>query len=160
ERADGELLQVWVAREIERFEQMGPALRRRVIDGFERFKQNLLVFEAAIGALGERARVAAQLGTLLACAETLLSDEVIGAEAAAALVKTFAIDDITGHADEDDHNDCLAHLLTTQVRVELEHQGERNMTIAELIGRRHHGWADRELRRLGLAVLPAKISDQ
>jgi hypothetical protein len=120
ERSDGELLQAWVVRETERFERMGPALRRRMIDGYDRFTRNLVVFEAAIGALGERARVAAQLGTLLACAETMLSDEVITAEAAAKLVEAFAIADITGHSDEEDQNDCLAHLLTTQVRVEFE----------------------------------------
>ncbi len=155
ERADGESPSAWAQARAQTLAKLGPGLRRRMIDGFDRLQANIAAYEHAILAMGERARVADQLGTMLAAAATLLSDAPATAEEAAGLVKDFAIPDLIGHEDEEDHMAFLAHLLSSRVPVHFESGGQRLITLGELVQRTRGasgGIYERELRQHGLAV--------
>ena len=154
ERSDGQSVQAWLRDEVQRVVRFGPGLRRRMVDGFGRFRDNLAVFESVIADLRGKARIADQLGTLLAAAETLLSDRVIAPEAATALVGDFAIPDIVGYDDESDDWECSTHLLSTDMPVP-HGPGVERTTVGVLIRRAvRSAMANNELRRLGLTVLP------
>jgi hypothetical protein len=156
ERSDGELPQAWARRETSRLGAIGPALRRRMIDSYPRLLHNIAVYEGAVIAQGQRARVADQLGILLACAETLISDAPVTPERAAKLVADFIIPDITGHDEEDDHASFIQHLLSSSVAVSFDRGGQRFSTIGELVRRTDGGKLatyNGELRQHGLAVM-------
>lgn len=155
-RDDGLLQQQWVAQRIDELGKLGPGLRRRMIDGFARFERNLLTYETAIAKLGARARVAKQLGTLLAAADTLLIDEPVSIEHADKFVADFAVPDLTGHEDEEDHVDCLTQILSSTIDGTF-YDGRRTLTVSEMVVRSKGSEGsdyDKALRQHGLAIKP------
>lgn len=161
ERTDGELQQNYVMRQIEKVGQLGPALRRRMMDGFRRFEQNLMTYEAAMGGAGVKARAAAQIGTLLAAADTLLLDAPIDTAHAERFIADFLVPEFTGHEDEEDHAECLQHLLTSSVYVEFD-KGGAQVPISEALAKgrgRPGGRYDAALRQQGLAVVVMTIGE-
>ena len=148
-----------VGREIARLGQLGPALRRRMIDGWERFHENLRRFELATMRAGKTARVADQIATLLAAAETLLSDDPVDDAEADKLIADFAIPDLTGHEDERGHMQCVTHILTSQVACMGEGGGTFYKLVGDLIQEtegRPRSPANDRLRRHGLAVIRSR----
>lgn len=153
-----------------RFEAMGAAFRRRVIDCMKdgRAQRNILAFEQAIAAMGGAARLSDQMGTLLGMAQCVVSDvpideavDPVTGKTAAELVADFILPDFVGHDDERGPNECLNHLLTSSVIVDFQRaiddevrDGHRSATIGELTAaaRDEKKWANEELKRLGLAI--------
>jgi len=138
---------------LERIEGAGPRLRRRMLDGWSRFQQNLAVLEHAVMRSGASGRVGDQLGTLLAAAETVLRDQVLTAGEADELVAAYACEaEIVGYADESDQADALAHLMTTAIVVHWPHEGTSTEPIGELL--RHPSvTAEKALRNVGVAAI-------
>ncbi len=152
----GEPVQLRVRREVERVRSLGPPLRRRMIDDFPRLLRCVEVFEAAIAEGGARARVADQVGVLLAAAYVLTADGVPELADAAALVAEFALPDLVGHEDEGGVSACLNHLLTSEVTVEHHNGGSQRRALGELLARAApapRNWAQQALKRCGLALV-------
>lgn len=162
ETADVEPVQVKLRADVRRLGALGPALRRRMIEGWDRFVENRTIYEAAIAELGSRARVADQLGTLLAAAETLLSDRPATIGEARRLVADFSVPDIVGHDDEDEQTDARDHLLSSEIAIPNDERGGTGRRllgeiVAETCGR-PGGWRADLLRRHGLAVVQTEIA--
>ncbi len=154
-----------VSQGVERFGALGPGLRARMAAGWPRFLVNLEVYKDALAAHGRTLRQAEQLGTLLAAAETLLSDDAVDPAAAREMVDAVALDDLTGHADDGDHFQCLDHLLAWTLDVAFHEPGggRAQMAIAEIAaGARPEypeGDGARVLRRTGIALKRAEAAD-
>lgn len=144
------------------------ALRARAVEGFWRFQANEKIFEEAINAVWLKGgRVVDQIGTLLAMAQMMLSDEVVTRAQAEAVLAAFETvrDELTGQPDETEARQCLDHLLTTRLSMEAE-RGRESQNVGELIdfvadarlpaGGVWDGPQHRELRRRGLAVVVVK----
>jgi hypothetical protein len=63
-----------IGPKIEKMRMLGPYLRRRMIDGWDRFEKMLDQFSGALAGRGHGTRGCDQYGTLLACAWVLLRD--------------------------------------------------------------------------------------
>lgn len=149
-----------VRKRIEEAAALGPALRRRVIDGWARWEETLEVYATALAEAGHENRASSQLGTLLAMADVLLHDGVPERPAVDALVEQLDAAAMAGQADEmDDHLRCLNHLLTSDLDV--YRHGERRIVAEEIRlvlmdepgigGEESH----RRLRHTGLALVPS-----
>lgn len=123
------------------FGAMGRQLMRRMQDGWQRLAPTKAKFHAALAALGHDNRACDQFGTLLACADVLISDDVrmvpedeglshwvqhCRPQRMAEVTETTA-----------DHEACLAHILTS---LQQARGGDEREQIATWIGRalEHH----------------------
>jgi hypothetical protein len=154
-RSDGETPQAGLLTRIDSMHAFGPRLMRRMIDGYARLKANLEAYRIAIMALGHPARVADNLGTLLAAAHTLLSDDVIDSDRAYDDACRFTAAEIIGHGDEGDETEALQWLLAWTIPSDQGPSGQR-ISIGELV-RATHGELrsprNETLRRFGVAVV-------
>ncbi len=100
-------------KRIERMGRLGPRFYGRMIQGWPRLVPNLEAFEAAIASSGRRSRLLVQLGTLLACAEILLSDEVIPLKKAVDFVGQMDIAAIADKHPEEGWELCQNHLYSS-----------------------------------------------
>ncbi len=140
------------------FTALGPAFYARMIEGWPRLFQNLAAFDAAIAALGRRVRVRDQVGTLLACAETLLSDEPIDQTAADDLVRGMDIAAIADKHPEEDHELCVNHLMSSAP----EWRAGRHETIGEILEQAHSEMGEearKALKAQGLKLLDTNFRD-
>jgi len=107
-----------VEEAIDAAEKLSPALRARALAGFERFVQNLAVYRDALLASECDARQADQLGTLLAAAAMMCSDEPIAAEIAMRDVEGLAPVVAEYRAEDEEQSNarrCYSTLLSTAV---------------------------------------------
>lgn len=98
--------------DLTRLARLGPALRRRVIDQWSRFPELLAVYMAALEASGHDQRAREHYGTLLACADLVLTDQPPDPAGIQPYVDDLLID--TGDDDGDDapdHEVWLRHLF-------------------------------------------------
>lgn len=133
----------------------GPGLRARAIVGWKRLRLNQHTYDMALAGLGHSARQADQLGTLLACADTVLNDEPTSLDDAIALIETIDVTNYVAGDDDAQHYDLLDHLLTTPIRVDFLDGGNKVMTIGEVVEGYIKGEADsyeKQLKRHGLTV--------
>lgn len=121
--------------------QQSAALRARAIFGWSRFCDNFTAYRRALVAKGCDARQADQLGTMLAAAEMMLSDETAMSDTVEEditellpLVTSLVLED----DDESDPLQCWSVLMTRQVEHWL---GGSKSTIGRLI---HSGLAETE----------------
>jgi hypothetical protein len=142
---------------LDRMSKLGPALFARMVDGWDRFNANLIVFEQAMGEKKMSARQADQFGTLLAASETLLSDSVASPQRARAVLAEFEgadeIEDTSGH---DGPMSCLNRL--SSFPADLWRSGER-VSHGELIAqaiKNPNGETAAKLKTLGLQLWPVK----
>jgi hypothetical protein len=132
--------------------EFAPAIRARAIIGFERFQHNLKVVKRATSKLELKIRVGDQIGTLVAAAETLLSDEELNEETALERLRALQMDqELLEIEDERDDVQCLRHLLTANVPLRgHDVLGDRS-SIGELIVEAGTSSAAlRDLRRFGI----------
>lgn len=122
---------------LERLVDQAPALRARAIMRAADFDAVLEVYETALAELGQDARFADQLGTLLAGADCLLLDDVPTIEHAREVVAGLELGERGETPENDDSAQCLNALLTYPISAMI-HTGSarerRDMTIAELVG--------------------------
>jgi energy-coupling factor transporter ATP-binding protein EcfA2 len=152
----GEPVQLRVRREVEHLKSLGPALRRRMVDDFPRLLATIEVFERVIAEAAARARVADQVGVLLAAAHVLTADGVPEEGEAAALVAEFALPDLVGHEDEGGVNACLNHLLSSETAVEGAGGGTYQAALGALVARGSPApreWRHQALKRCGLSLV-------
>lgn len=143
-----------------RFAAMGARLRGRMILGWPRLQENLLVFASVLSSNAHTRRQADQLGTLLAAAATFLWDDPVEGSAASDLVDELGL--ARPEDAEHDHDEWLNHLLSSPV--EAGREGVRD-TIGELIWQAMDstdaGYTARDrLRRLGIGVEPGDVGDR
>lgn len=112
---------------------MGCRLQRRMIDGFPRLEATIAAFHAVLAAAGHSRRAADQFGTLLACADLLLNDEMPDAEELAHWAELTAPRRMAEVSEAvSDHQACLGHVLTSQVQAR---GGDEREQIGTWIGR-------------------------
>jgi energy-coupling factor transporter ATP-binding protein EcfA2 len=114
-------------------EERSPALRRRALEGWPRFNDNLQVYRQALIEAQCDARQADQLGTLLAAASMMLADDAIDSDSATLLVERLG-PVIRSYREEDEElsnaRRCLGALMTAQI----EHwKGGSKSTIGRLV---------------------------
>ncbi len=144
-----------VAAAIAEFKDLAPALRARMLFGFERFLVNLDVFRQALAAEGADSRQCDQFGTLLAAAETLLSEEAATAGHAEVLAQTLMPSQLVPSEDEADHVQAGFHLLTFPVEVVDFDKSRERQSIGEVVAEELRGsdtFRKRLLGSYGLAV--------
>lgn len=135
---------------LKRYGRLGPALRARMVNGWERLQDALIVYDAALQELGHGARQADQIGALLACADVLMSDAPADSDSAAQVVAAFRPGEVLDREDDADHVQCVMHLLSRGA--DAWNSGRRR-TIGELINEaRESPDASRALRAYGLAI--------
>ena len=103
---------------------LGEALTRRMVDGWTRLPDVLERYRAALLDGGHRARGADQYGTLLACADLLLHDHEVDNDSLALWAELLPAESDA----QQDHEQCLAHLLTAIVD---PYRGGSRRTIAQ-----------------------------
>jgi hypothetical protein len=101
--------------EPKKLQELGRKLRRRLIDGWARWPELLEVYRQALVARGHGGRGADQFGTLLACADLLLSDGLPATDELEALDEIDASRLAETDDSSADHERWLTHLLTTIV---------------------------------------------
>lgn len=109
---------------------LGSQLRRRMVDGWYRLPDALDAYRQALQDRGHSARSADQIGTLLACADLLMFDNVDDNDGVAIWTPKF---DISDQADDDatrDEDRCLQHLLSAAIDV---HRNGGRKSIAEWV---------------------------
>lgn len=114
--------------------QLGRALLRRMIDGFERLEATKAKFHAALSAGGHDNRACDQFGTLLACADVLLYDRAgpPDEEEVSEWAAMCRPDRMAEIADEvPDHVECLHRVLTFEVQAR---GGDEREVIGTWIG--------------------------
>jgi len=130
-------------------------------------RKNADTFAIAAGqSLGSR-RVGDQIGTLLAGAWSLWSDDEITLEDALKYVRAFSFDDLLPADDSRDETRCMAFLLEQRIRLEVQGKTLGDRTVAELIGYAMYptgaeeaalaGVAEATLRRYGIRTEPAGL---
>ncbi|HYD29206.1 hypothetical protein [Brevundimonas sp.] len=129
---------------------LGAGMRARMVRGWDRLQEALVVYDGALQDLGHGARQADQLGVLLACAHVLLNDEKATAAEAASIVGGFKPGEVLDRDEDADHVQCLMHLFSRSAEA---WSSGRKRTIGELINEaREHADAARALRAYGLAL--------
>ena len=137
------------------FAEMAPGLRARMIYGFDRLLLNLDVFRQALIAEGADSRQCDQFGTLLAAAETLLSDEAATAGHAELLAGTLMPSQLVPSEDEADHVQAAYHLQTFPIEVVDFDRTRERQPIGELIAeelKASNGFMKKVLQNHGLAI--------
>ncbi len=110
-------------------------------------------YDQALAGLGYSARHADQLGTLLAAADTALYDDPISMDHAVRMVESAGLEQYVADVSEANHFECLVHLLTSILPVDLAAGGTRRLTIGEIAPKAFTTpYYHDELRRHGLAV--------
>lgn len=117
----------------EKLRDYGAVLRRRMLDGWQRFNATLSIYRDMLKEVGHGGRGADQFGVLLACADLLLADKVPTLEEARGWADETAADALgeTRSIMSQSHS-CLAHLLTSTVTLD---GGSRPLSIMQWIGR-------------------------
>lgn len=146
-----------IARErIQAFADAAPAIRARMIAGFDRYELNLEVYGEALSTAGADGRQCDQFGALLAAADVLTRDEVACVDTAADLAKAIMASAYIPAEEEDGHGECLNHLLSTPTELPLGANGARlRRTVGELVRfqlRRPTREKQRLLGTYGLAI--------
>lgn len=118
----------------------GEQLRRRMVDGWERWPATLAAWVDALKAAGHTARGATQFGTLMAAAWLMLFDAMPTAEQLAAWAAILDPRTLAETAEDvSDAQQCLARLLTSQVMLG---GGGIPRTVAQWVAQ-----AEREMRQ-------------
>jgi hypothetical protein len=153
-----------IARQVSKMVALGPAFQERMARAWAagRVQANIGLYRAALTRRGHKSRFADQLGTLLGCAETLLSDEVPDEDSIKAYVDTFQVDEFAEHGEEADHDLCRNHLYSSPVGAWASGaQALIGETIADVVnpdGREQEHKRDL-LARVGLRIEPGVDGD-
>lgn len=142
--------------------RFGPALRRRVIDQWHRFRLCLDAYGAALARAGHKNRAADQLGTMLAGAELLLGDGIPTRQQADELAALLPAERLAEDVDDmPTHTRWLLDLITQPAGN--WHSGQRapiGKLITNCIPPRWDETSAAELRALGLRVVPQAEAEE
>lgn len=95
----------------------GRMLQRRMIEGWHRLEATIAAFHAVLADAGHTRRACDQFGTLLACADLLLNDDMPDAEELAHWAELCAPRRMAEVSEAvSDHQACLHHVLTSLVQ--------------------------------------------
>lgn len=123
---------------VSELKKLGAAFKRRLIDGWPRLKEVLLVCKEALRRQGHDARSADQFGTLLACAHIAMEDGPINEEILAALCAELDPKLLFETSEQvSNGRRCLNHLLETFID---PHRGRERKTIRDWIGQQVEDW--------------------
>lgn len=134
---------------------MGGVFRRRVINAFSRFEENLQIYSMLMASDGNGRRAADQLATLLAMCDAILLDEIVDLEEARRVLSNINVAELTGGEEIGDDKECLQHLLSTKKMVRFS-EGTKDYTLGELIEAcppKATNWRNKFLRQNGLSVV-------
>ncbi|MHA1570342.1 MAG: hypothetical protein ACTSWM_00875, partial [Alphaproteobacteria bacterium] len=121
-----------LARErIQAFGDVGPALRARMLAGFDRLALNLEVYAQALSATGADGRQCDQFGSLLGAADVLTDDNVTSVDKAERIAKLIMGSAYIPSEEEEGHGECLNHLLSTATELPL---GVNNVRLRRTLG--------------------------
>lgn len=151
--------------------ELGRQLQRRMIDGWDRLEETIALFHQALAAKGHTQRACHQFGTLLACADLLLNDELPDAVELAHWAELTAPRRMAEVVEAtSDHEACLQHILTSLVQAR---GGDDRETLGAWVGKAvaakvapmfdgqesdggsHGQTAERRLQQLGLKLVNA-----
>ena len=123
-----------VDRRVAEVARLGPALRRRMIDGWARLGVAMEWFQRRLSDDGHSSRVCDQIGSLLACAWVMCRDgEPESGDDVDAWCAAVTPGVLRQRGDDlSDHERCLAYLLETYCA---EYIGGHRLTIGELVHR-------------------------
>jgi hypothetical protein len=115
------------------FAEMGREMQRRMIDGWPRLAETKLMFHKALAKEGHGARACDQFGTLLACADLVMSDVLPDYEEVLEWAQRCRPDRLAevGEATADELA-CLQHLSTSMVQAR---GGDERVSLGAWIGR-------------------------
>ena len=113
--------------------EVGRQLQRRMLDGWHRLEATKAKFHEALAAKGHVSRACDQFGTLLACADLLLNDEIPDDEEVAEWADRCAPDRMAEISEATaDESACLNHILTSMVQAR---GGDEREMLGTWIGR-------------------------
>jgi hypothetical protein len=136
--------------------ERGPEIRARILEGFPRFLENLHTYRHALSGRGADGRQCDQFGTLLAMHDVLVDDQATTFEAADRVATALMPSELVPGDEETNHRDCLDHILTTPVEVEVSFGDKKRRSLGELVRDQFlsiDGTRDRVLGTYGLKVL-------
>jgi Predicted ATPase len=142
-----------------RLPEMGRKILRRMVDGWPRWDETLRAYRTALSDMGHKARACDQFGTLLACADLVLYDELPDLETVeeiASLCEVRLLREVADSAEE--HELCLTHMRTTMVQAR---GGDERESIGTWIGSAVQDMCDplsenryhRRLQEMGLKIV-------
>jgi hypothetical protein len=118
------------------FGEMGREMQRRMIDGWPRLAETKIKFHKALASAGHSARACDQFGTLLACADLAMNDELPDDEEVQEWVDKCRPDRLAEVSETiPDELACLYHLLTSMVQARGSDERE---SLSAWIGRAVH----------------------
>lgn len=109
---------------------LGPKIWGRMILGYPRFLENLMVYRGVLGATNHSRRSTDKFAPVLAAAATLLHDDVITPAVAVDQISEWGLD--TPEVNDTEADECLNHLLSCQVDT---WRGGDRPTIGQLINK-------------------------
>lgn len=113
--------------------ETGRMLQRRMIEGWHRLEATIAAFHGVLAAAGHTRRACDQFGTLLACADLLLNDDMPDAEELAHWAELCAPRRMAEVSEAvSDHQACLNHVLTSLVQAR---GGDEREQLGTWIGR-------------------------
>lgn len=143
------------------YNEIGRALRRRLIDQWPRFAETLASYRAELMQAGHGGRGADQFGTLIACADLLLFDFPPESETLANWAANLAPDKLRETQDQAADHEVLIEYLRTQIS-DIYGGGQKfsiGTLIAEAAGtpRRDHETADCDGANEKLGIYGLKV---
>lgn len=141
---------------------LGKHLMRRMIDGWSRFRATLKRYQRALASAGHDNRACDQFGTLLACADLLINDDLPDDEELAHWVGLCDRHQMVEIADAtSDNRACMDHILTSLAQAR---GGDEREALATWIGRAVSAAANPDsmdrsaerLQQIGLKVVNAR----
>jgi hypothetical protein len=140
---------------------LGGQLRRRMVDQWHRLPATLEAYRLALAVRGHSSRGADQFGTILACLDLAMSDEMPTSDTLELWADLLAPSDEDLGEENSDQYSCLNHLLTSAPDV---HRSGIRRTVGDwieiAIGRRKEegGNGDPAEANLALALVGVKVA--
>ena len=144
---------------IDDFRDLAAGFRARMIFGFERFLLNLDVYRQALMAEGADSRQCDQFGTVLAAAETLLSDDAASAGQAEVFAQVLMPSQMVPGEEEADHVQASYQLLSCPVEVVDFDRSRERQSLGEVISDELRATDPHRKRVLGNHGLAIKHED-
>lgn len=114
-------------------DELCASIRARTYHAIPKIRKNALAFaQAAAEVLGSQ-RMGDQIGTLLAGAYAMVSDEEYSVEECRVLIEGLDFSEATESETVSDELNCVNEILQRQVRVELEFHGAVQRALGELV---------------------------
>lgn len=125
--ADAAAVEAFTARS-RLIRDIGPRIWARMILGYGRFLENMLVYQGVLAQSNYSRRLTDKFAPVLAARETLLHDTVIDANTAADQISGWGLE--TPESNDTEADECLNHLLSCQVDT---WRGGDRPTIGQLV---------------------------